>query len=92
MVKVNVGIRKVSFIDPNDGETAYGILSDFNIAGRILRSEAVRDQVFAAIEAGLDVLDYVEEYSNNPMALIAWVAMLNQNQFGHEVQDEQPDS
>lgn len=84
MAKVNVSIRKVSFIDPNDGETTYGILSDFNIAGRILRSEAVRDQVFAEIEAGLDVLDYIEEYSDNSMALVAWAAMLNQNQFGHE--------
>lgn len=83
MAKVNVSIRKVSFIDPNDGETTYGILSDFNIAGRILRSEAVRDQVFAALEVGLDDLEYVEEYSDNPMALVAWAAMLNQNPFGH---------
>nr|DAW27305.1 MAG TPA: hypothetical protein [Caudoviricetes sp.] len=92
MANVNVGIRKVSFIDPNDGETTYGILSDFNIAGRILRSAADRDQVFAEIEAGLDDLEYVEDYSDHPEALVAWVAMLNQNQFGHEVQDEQPDS
>lgn len=84
MAKVNVSIRKVSFIDPNDGETTYGILSDFNIAGRILRSEAVRDQVFAALEVGLDGLDYVEEYSDNTEALVAWAAMLNQNPFGHE--------
>lgn len=84
MAKVNVGIRKVSFIDPNDGETTYGILSDFNIAGRILRSEAVRDQVFAEIEAGLNVLEYIEDYSDNSKALVAWAAMLNQNPFGHE--------
>lgn len=83
MAKVNVGIRKVSFIDPNDGETTYGILSDFNIAGRILRSEASQGRVFAAIEAGSDDLEYVEDYSDNPMALVAWAAMLNQNPFGH---------
>ena len=84
MAKVNVGIRKVSFIDPNDGETTYGILSDFNIAGRILRSEVAQERVFAAIEAGADSLEYVEGYSDNPMALTAWAAMLNQNPFGHE--------
>lgn len=81
MSKVGAGIRKVSFIDPNDGVVTYGILSEHNLGGRILRSEKSRDAVFADIIRGADTLEYVRDFSDFAPALIAWEAMLNQNPF-----------
>lgn len=45
-------MRKVTFIDPNDAEVTYGILSSCDKSGLILISEAARDRAFVDVAEG----------------------------------------